>query len=81
MNDTPVWLVNDLRWEIVLFPETGNENAVVDPFFRSNVTLPKVIVPVYPEIGDSVCVTGEDGFPWRALLTEVNYHTSGGLGT
>lgn len=59
----------------MLFPKTGNKYAVVDPF-RSNLNLPKVIVPVYPEIGDFLCVTGEDDDPWRALLTEVNYCTS-----
>jgi len=41
----------------MLFPKTGNKYAVVDPS-RSNVNLPKVIVPVYPELGDFVCVTG-----------------------
>lgn len=42
-----------------------------------NVPLPKVIIPVYPEAGDLLCVTGEDDDePWRALVTEVNYNTS-----
>lgn len=67
--------LNDLRREIMLFLETGNKYAVVDPF-RTNVNLPKVIVPVYPEVGDFVCVIGEDDDPWRALITEVNYRTS-----
>lgn len=67
--------LNDLRREIMLFQETGNKYAVVDPF-RSNVNLPKVIVPVYPEVGDFVCVIGEDDDPWRALITEVNYRSS-----
>ena len=67
--------LNDLRREIMLFQEMGNKYAVVDPF-RSNVNLPKVIVPVYPEVGDFVCVIGEDDDPWRALITEVNYRSS-----
>lgn len=68
--------LNDIRREIMLFPETGNNYAMVDPF-RQNVPLPKVIVPVYPEVGDLLCVTGEDDDePWRALVTEVNYRTS-----
>lgn len=67
--------LNDLRREIMLFQETGNKYAVIDPF-RSNVNLPKVIVPMYPEVGDFVCVTGEDDEPWRALITEVNYRSS-----
>lgn len=59
----------------MLFPETGNKYAMVDPF-RQNVPLPKVTVPVYSEVGDLLCVTVEDDEPWRALVTEVNYHTS-----
>lgn len=68
--------LNDLRREIMLFPETGNKYAVVDPF-RRTVNLPKVIVPVYPQVGDFVSVIGDDeDDPWRALITEVNYHRS-----
>lgn len=72
--------LKDLRREIMLFPDTGNKYAVVDPF-RVDVHLPKVIVPVYPEVGDFVCVTGQDEELWRALLTDVNYHalTVGGF--
>lgn len=51
--------INDLRREIMLFPETGNKYAVLDPFQRT-VNLPKVIVPVYPQIGDLVSVIGDD---------------------
>lgn len=66
---------NDLRREIMLFPKTGNKYAVVDPS-RSNVNLPKVIVPVYPELGDFVCVTGcVTG--WRPM--EGTAHNCGGL--
>ena len=36
--------LNDIRREM-LFPETGNKYAMVDPF-RQNVPLPKVTVPV-----------------------------------
>ena len=43
----------------MLFPDTGNKYAVVDPF-REDVNLPKVIVPVYPEVGDFVSATGQD---------------------
>lgn len=32
-------------------------------------------MPVYPEVGDFVCVSGEDDDLWRALITEVNSHT------
>ena len=69
--------LNDLKREIMLFPETaGNKYAVVDPF-RESVNLPKVIVSVYPQFGDFVCVIGdEEDDTWRALITEVNYHTS-----
>ena len=68
--------LNDLRREIMLFPERGNKYAVVDPFRRS-VNLPKVMVPVYPQVHDFVCVIGdEEDDPWRALITEVNYHNS-----
>lgn len=68
--------LNDLRREIMLFPETGNKYAVVDPF-RRTVNLPKVIVPVYPQVGDFVSVIGDDeDDPWRALIREVNYHRS-----
>ena len=35
-----------------------------------------MIVPVYPEVADFVCVTSdEDDELWRALVTEVNYRT------
>lgn len=68
--------LNDLRREIMLFPETGNKYAVVDPF-RTSVNLPRVIVPIFPQVDDFVCVIGdEEENPWRALITEVNYRTS-----
>lgn len=72
--------LKDLRREIMLFPDTGNKYAVVDQF-REDVNLPKVIVPVYPEVGDFVSVTGQDEELWRALVTDVNYHalTVGGF--
>lgn len=66
--------LKDLRREIMLFPDRGTKYAVVDPF-REVVHLPKVIVPVYPEVGDFVCVTGQDEELWRALVTDVNYRT------
>lgn len=61
----------------MLFPETGNKYAMIDPF-RRIVNLSKVIVPVYPQVGDFVSVIGddEDDPYWRALITEVNYHRS-----
>ena len=50
-----------------MFPETDNKYVVVDPF-RRTVNLPKVIVPVYPQVGDFVSVIGDDaGDPWSEL--------------
>ena len=59
----------------MLYPDTDNKYAVVDPF-REKVYLPKVVVPVYLEIGDFVCVTGQENVLWRALVVELNYRTS-----
>lgn len=72
--------LKDLRREIMLFPDTGNKYAVVD-LFREDVNLPKVTVPVYPEVGDFVSVTGQDEELWRASVTDVNYRalTVGGF--
>lgn len=33
----------------------------------------KVIVLMYFEVGDFVCVIGEDDELWRVLIIEVNY--------
>ena len=67
--------LKDLKREIMLYPETGDRFAVVDPF-RGSVHLPRVVVPVYPEVGDFVHVTGQDADElWRAVVTEVNFHT------
>ena len=66
--------LKDLRREIMLYQDTENKYAVVDPF-RKKVNLPNIVVPVYPEVGDFVCVSGEDDDLWRALVTEINNHT------
>lgn len=71
--------LNDIRREIMLFPETGNK--IIMPWWillgkNFNVPLPKVIIPVYPEVGDLLCVTGEMmmnlGGHWLLKLTTVH---------
>lgn len=64
-------LLKDITRKVMLYPYHPGQFAVIDPG-RTVMALPRVLVPVYPQIGDMVLVKGDDDELWRAHIRTVD---------
>ena len=66
--------LSHLSRKIMLYPQQAGQFAIIDQS-GSQIRLPKVLVPVYVQVGDMVHVRGgDDKDLWRAKIRVVNYN-------
>ena len=72
-------LLRDITRKVMLYPYRPGKFAVIDPA-RKTMSLPQVLVPVYPQIGDMVLVKGDDDELWRAEVRAVDHRLKSARG-